>query len=214
VTASDGIRESSGFNCFVQVQDSAPAVSVTLDTSVPTTNATLNATASGVDADGDAITYAFTWKVNGIVRGTTVGPNASASFDLSLDGNGDKGQTVAVEVVGSDDLMHGAAASASTIVANAPPTVSVSLNDSTPQTRDVLVATASAQDMDSDPVTLTYAWSVHGVVKQTGASNTFDLGVKDQGDNGDVVTVTATATDGTASASAGASATVTPGRKH
>ncbi len=90
--------------------------------------------------------------------------------------------------------------------------ITVSLSDTTPQSRDVLVATASAQDADSDPLTLTYAWSVHGVVKQTGTSNTFDLGVKDQGDNGDVVTVTATASDGTASASASASATVTSGR--
>jgi hypothetical protein len=100
------------------------------------------------------------------------------------------------------------------VVANSSPTVTVTVNDATPRTNDVLLATAAAQDADSDPLTVTYTWSVNGVVKQTGASSSFDLGVKGQGDNGDVVTVTATATDGTASATVDASATVTPGRKH
>ena len=75
--------------------------------------------------------------------------------------------------------------------------------------KSVLVATANAQDADVDPLTLSYAWSVNGVVKQTGASSSFNLAVKGQGDKGDVVSVTVTASDGNASGSATATATVT-----
>ena len=144
----------------------------------------------------------------------TSGPNASSSFDLSVAGNGDRGQSVSVEVVASDGALQSAPLSTSAVVGNTPPTVTVSLSDATPQSRDVLVATASAQDADGDALTLTYTWSVNGVMKQTGASNSFDLAAKGQGDNGDVVSVTVNASDGTASATASASATVTPGHKH
>jgi hypothetical protein len=196
------------------IRNSAPVLnSVTLSSSAPRTNDTISATAAASDVDGDMLTYTFTWKVNGVVRSVTSGPNTSSSFDLSLAGNGDHGQTVLVEVVASDGALSSAVASASVVVANTPPTITVSLSDATPQTRDVLVATASAEDADSDPLTVTYAWSVNGVVKQTGTSNTFDLAVKGQGDNRDVVVVAATASDGAASTTASASATVTPGRK-
>ncbi len=141
------------------------------------------------------------------------GPNASSSFDLAVAGNGDRGQTVLVEVVASDGALQSDTASASAVVANSPPTVTVSLSDTTPRSNDVLVATASAQDVDSDPLTLTYTWSVNGVTKQVSSSGSFDLGTKGNGDNGDVVTMIATASDGTTSAAASSSATVTPGRR-
>ncbi len=213
VNAGDGELSTSA-TASVVVADTAPTASVVLDMTAPTTNQVITATATSSDADGDAVTYTFTWKVNSVVRALTSGPNASSSFDLAVAGNGARGQRVLVEVVASDGTLQSAIASASTVVVNSSPTVSVSLSDTSPQTRDTLVATASAQDADGDPLTLTYTWSVNGVVKQTGASNTFDLAVKGNGDNGDVVTVTVTASDGAASTTASASATVTPGRKH
>lgn len=213
VTASDGQTTSAPASASLVVADSAPTVGVVLDVPSPMTNQVITASTTSSDADGDALTYTFTWKVNGVVRSVTSGPNSSSSFDLAVVGNGDRGQTVLVEVVASDGTLQSAIASASAVVDNSSPTLTVSLSDTSPQTRDVLVATASAQDADADALTLTYSWAVNGVVKQTGASNTFDLGVKGNGDNGDVVTVTATASDGTASATASASATVTPGHR-
>jgi hypothetical protein len=196
------------------VRNSAPVVSsVALSPSASRTNDTITATASATDPDGDSLTYTFTWMVDGVVRSVVSGPNASSSFDLAVAGNGDKGQTVLVEVVASDGSLQSATSSASTVVANSAPTVTVSLSDTSPQTRDVLVATANAQDADADPLTLSYTWSVNGVLKQTGASDRFDLAVKGNGDNGDVVSVTVTASDGTASASATTSASVTQ-KKH
>jgi len=213
VTASDGQTTSASASASVVVADSAPIASVVLDVTSPTTNQVITATATSSDADGDALTYEFTWKLNAVVRGVVSGPNASSSFDLSLAGNGDRGQTVSVEVVASDGTLQSVIVSASAVIGNSSPTVTVSLSDTSPRSNDVLVATAGAQDADADPLTLSYAWSVNGVVKQTGASDTFDLGVKGQGDNGDVVTVIATASDGTGTAMASAIATVTPGRR-
>ncbi|HEY3126813.1 MAG TPA: hypothetical protein VGK07_07115, partial [Candidatus Limnocylindria bacterium] len=85
------------------VLNSAPVVSsLTLSPNGPRTNDTLTATAIASDADSDPLTYTFTWKVDGAARAVTSGPNASSSFDLSVAGDGDKGQTVSVEVVASD----------------------------------------------------------------------------------------------------------------
>jgi hypothetical protein len=192
------------------VPNTAPVVSgVVLSPSSPRTDQTLTATATASDIDGDNLTYTFTWKVNGTTRSVVSGPDSSSSFDLAVAGSGDRGQAVLVEVVASDGALQSSVASASAVVANSAPTVSVSLSDSSPRSNDVLVATANAQDADVDPLTLSYAWSVNGVVKQTGASTSFNLAVKGQGDKGDVVSVTVTASDGTASGSATATATVT-----
>ena len=203
----------------LDLDNHAPAVtSVSLSSSSPLTNDILHVTATASDPDfptqpADALTYTFTWKVNAVIRSVTSGPDSSASFDLAMAGHGDRGDAVSVEVVASDSTMQSTVVSASAVVANTAPTVTLSLSDTSPQTRDVVVATATAQDADADSLALTYAWSVNGVVRQTGASNRFDLAVKGNGDNGDVVSVVATASDGTASASASASATVTQ-KKH
>jgi hypothetical protein len=205
----------AGFSSDVlaAVHNSAPVVnSVALSPSVPRTNDTLTATATASDADSDPLTYTFTWKVDGVIRAVTSGANASSSFDLSISGNGDRGQTVVIEVSASDGLLQTAATSTSVVVANSPPTVTVTLSDSSPRTNDVLVATAHAEDADLDGLTVTYVWAVNGVTKQTGSSNVFDLGIKGNGDNRDIVSVTATASDGSASTAATATATVTQGR--
>lgn len=208
VTASDGQSTSAPASASVVVADSAPTASIVLNVTSPTTNQVITATAMSSDADGDSLTYMFTWRVNGIVRATVSGPSASSSYDLAVAGNGDRGQTVLVEVVASDSMLQSSTASASAVVVNSAPTVTVRLSDTSPRSNDVLVATATAQDADGDPLTLTYTWRVNGVTKQTGPSRRFDLGVRGHGDRRDVITVTVTASDGAASASASATATV------
>jgi hypothetical protein len=209
VRASDGQTTSVAATASVVVANTAPTASVILDVTAPTTNQVITATATSSDADGDALTYTFTWKLNGGVRSATSGPNASSLFDLSVAGNGDRGQTVSVEVRVSDGTLDSAVGSASAVVVNSSPTITVSLSDTSPRSRDVLVATATAQDADADPLTLTYTWRVNGVTKEVGPSDRFDLAPKGNGDKGDVVTVIVTASDGAATATADASATVT-----
>lgn len=213
VTASDGIATASG-SASVVIGDSAPTATVSLAPASPTTNTLLTATAIGADADNDALTYTFTWKVNGQTREVTPTPNAADGFDLSLAGNGDRGDTVSVEVVASDGTLGSAVVTASVVVANSAPTVTVTFGDSTPRKKDVLVATVVGQDADNDPLTFTYAWRVNGdVVSATTTSDTTSsLALKSLTTNGDTVTVTVTANDGAAtSAPATATARVTQG---
>ena len=216
VTASDG-QVGSTASASVVVADSAPSLSVSLDMSAPATNAVATARAVGADADGDVLTYSFAWKVNGLVRRTTSGPNTSDTFDLGVAGNGDHGDTLVVEVTASDGTLVSGAASASATIVNSAPTVGVSLNTTKPTTRTVLVATAAGQDLDRDPLTFTYTWRLNGVVRRTtttsATTDSYDLSVKGNGSNEDVITVSVIASDGTlASGPASASATVMPGK--
>jgi YVTN family beta-propeller protein len=202
VTASDGIATASN-SASVMIGDSAPTVSVSLTPASPTTSSLMTATATGADADGDALTYTFTWKVNGQVREVTPTPNPADGFDLSVEGNGDRGDTVSVEVVASDGTVNSTTASASVAVANSAPTVTASLSDQTPRKKDVLVATANGQDDDGDSLTFTYTWSLNGDVQQTTTTiaTTDSFNLKGLAMNGDTVTVTVTATDGLATSS-------------
>src|SRR5262249_31089420 len=96
------------------------------------------------------------------------------------------------------------------------PVATVSLNTHTPETNDILTATATKTDADGDPVSLTFVWKVNGTVKRTFTSataltDTFDLGVAGNGDGNDVVTVEVTPDDGLANgATASDTATVRP----
>jgi hypothetical protein len=88
----------------------------------PRTNDTLTATPAGfTDADGDSLTYHYTWK-NG---STTVGSDSN-TLDLSVAGNGDKGDTISVSVTASDGSASSSAATDSVTVKNSPPSVLLS----------------------------------------------------------------------------------------
>ena len=212
VTASDG-ELATVASTSVVIANSAPTAAVSLSNSAPATNAVLSARATASDADNDPLSYRFTWRVNGVVRQTTPGPNASDSFDLGIAGNGDHGDGVVVDLVASDGTLDSAVASAGATVVNSAPTVAVSLNTTTPTTKSVLTATVLGQDIDSDGLTYVYSWQLNGVVKRTvtttSTTDRYDLSVKGNGDKGDVVTVTVTATDGSlTSPSASVSATI------
>lgn len=215
----DGRLYVSGFNTqqlvALRIVNAPPVVdSVSLSPTAPRTNDVLTATAAGSDPDGDALTYTFTWKVNGSVRRATTTPGTTDSFDLSVAGNGDKGDVVSVSVVASDGIDTSAPATRSVVVANTGPTLAVSLSDTAPRKRDVLVVTAAAADADADALTYSYTWRVNGKVKRTTTGTTASTSSLDlravEAENGDVVTVDVVVTDGTATASASASATVTP----
>src|SRR5205823_3965249 len=135
------------------------------------------------------------------------------TLDLSVSGQGNKGDVITVEVTPSDGTLSGSMASASATVADSAPSASVSLDSSSPRTNDILTATATASDADGDAVSLTYVWKVNGSTVQspytTRFRSTLDLSVSGQGNKGDVITVEVTPSDGTLSgAAASASATV------
>ena len=117
VTASDGsLTSAPTTSAAVVVTDSAPAASVALNTTSPTTQTVLVATATASDADGDALTFTYVWKVNGVVRRTTITAATTDSFDLGRPGNGNKGDVVTVELAASDGTLTSATATASATI--------------------------------------------------------------------------------------------------
>jgi hypothetical protein len=122
VTPFDGTASGAITTANATVANSAPTVSVALDSSAPLTNDTLTATATASDSDGDAVTLTYVWKVDGVVVKTTAATaSLTDTLDLSIAGNGDRGQVVTVEVTPFDGTDSGSAATASATVASSAP---------------------------------------------------------------------------------------------
>ncbi len=107
VTANDGTASSSPLTSSpVTVANTAPSVSVSLDSHGPGTSATLQATVVSNDVDSDAVTFTYVWTVNGTLKRTTNSSASSDSLDLSVAGNGDPGDAIVVTVTPNDGNFH------------------------------------------------------------------------------------------------------------
>ncbi len=80
----------------------------------------------------------------------------------------------------------------------APSVDSVTIDQATPTTNDVLTVTVSASDPENDPLTLSYQWSKDGVAIAGAVNPTLDLSAAGNGDKGDLLSVRVTAFDGQA----------------
>jgi len=216
VTASDGTHTTTAQSRPIVVTDSAPVVdSVTVTPSSARTSDLLRVSSTGHDADGgDAVTFGYQWTRNGVdIAGAT-----GSSLDLSVAGNGDRGDSVAVRVAASDGTLTSVPmSSAPVVIADTAPVATVAFNTTAPTTQTVLVATATASDADGEALTFTYVWKVNGVTRRTtvtgATSDSFDLGKPGNGNKDDLVTVELAASDGTLTAAL-ASASATIGRGH
>jgi hypothetical protein len=211
VTAVDDHGGTRTASASATVADSAPVASLALNTTAPRTLDSIVATVSASDADGDAITYLWYLRRNGNVVYSTSG-SATASFDLSQPGWGDRWDTVTVQAVVGDRTLT-TLVERSVTVSNTPPSVMPVLSSTTPRRGDVLVATAVVDDPDGETaLTYTFTWTIGQKVRQTtttgSSSDSFSLA----GYNvGDVVKVTVVARDPfDASAPATATATISP----
>jgi hypothetical protein len=162
----------------------------------------------------DATTVTYVWKVDGVTKKTTSGTSSSTdTFDLSQAGNGDKGQTVTVEVTPNDGSEDGSVASDSATIVNSPPVVdAASIDEAAPKTNDTLHTTVSRHDDDGDAVSLAYQWQKNtgtgwaDLVGETSA--TLDLSKPGNGNKGDHIRFRVTPNDGTADGAAFTSAAV------
>ena len=78
---------------------------VRIDQTTPRTNDVLTATITAHDADNDPLVYRYTWRKNGVqIPGQT-----NATLDLSVPGNGDKGDIISLRVVAFDGVVESAA---------------------------------------------------------------------------------------------------------
>src|SRR5262249_20880337 len=123
--------------------NSAPTATVSPSPVTPKSTDTVTATTSKADADGDPVTLTYVWKVNGTVVSGATGSTLSLSTVAGIH----KGQSVSVSVTPNDGTVDGTAATSSVTVANTPAApVSVTIAPTSPKTKDVLTATATATD--------------------------------------------------------------------
>ncbi|MEN6450965.1 MAG: FG-GAP-like repeat-containing protein [Thermoguttaceae bacterium] len=96
-----------------------PQAVVTLDSHSPATNAVLTANATASDYYGSPVTLTYVWRVNGTIVKTTSTTALSDTLDLSVDGNGNSGDAIAVEVTPGDGRLTGLTVSDTATVAPA-----------------------------------------------------------------------------------------------
>ncbi len=204
-TPNDGTVNGTLVSNTVIVANSAPVVTnVVITPSSPTTNQSIIATPTATDADGDTVTFTYQWqkKVAGVL--TNIPGATTASLDLSIAGNGDKGDELRVLVTPNDGTVNGAqfTSTSVTVVNSAPVVTNVVISPSSPTTNQTITATPTATDADADTVTFTYQWqkkvgagSFTDIAGATSAS--LDLSIAGNGDKGDELRVLVTPNDGT-----------------
>ena len=186
----------------VTIVNSPPSASVALSPINPMVGSTLTATVTSSDADNDPLTYTYVWEQNGTVVQTTADTSSTTdTLDLADLTGVNPDDTITVDVLPNDGTTDGAMATAAVVVESTAPVATVNLAPINPMTNQILTATATAFDPNGNPVTLTYVWTVNGVVVQTttdttALTDTLDLSVPGNGDTGDVVAVTVTPSNG------------------
>ena len=180
------------------MNDAPTAGTVSIAPASPTTNQMLTASPAGfADDDGDTLTYHYVWK-----NGTTVVGGDSPTLNLSVAGNGDKGDTIHVYVSASDGSASSAQAHDQVTVANSAPTATnVLLNNTSPTTnQSIFVSYYADADGDAQSGT-TYQWqkkvgagSFTDITGETSAS--LDLSTAGNGDKGNQLRVLVTPKDG------------------
>jgi photosystem II stability/assembly factor-like uncharacterized protein len=199
LTTSDG-RLSDSAQATTTLVNTAPQISaVSIGQSSPGTADTVHAAVDAVDADGDPLALSYQWLLNGSpISGAT-----SSALDLSLPGNGDRGNQLAVSVTADDGTSQVAATTDPVAIVNsAPSVVQAQIN------YDAQSATASVEsvshDPDSDATTTHVRWSVNG--EDAGTQTTLDV-VGAGAHVGDEIEARVWATDSHAADSAWVSAT-------
>ena len=196
----------------VTVANTAPAAgSATIRPVSPSTNDVLKAVPAGfTDIDGDALTYTYQWYRNGsAIAGAT-----GRTLDLSLPGNGNLGDQIAVDVTAVDTsaaTSPAARATQNVTGTNSTPVEgTVDLSPASPRTtQTVTAAPAGFRDPDGDALTYSYRWFRNGNAIPGATAAALDLSAAGAGDRGDTIRVEATATDTHAATSDPAVATTT-----
>ena len=140
----------------------------------------------GSDGQNDPLTYTYAWKVEGVTQQTTSNvASTTDTFDLSTSNHGNRGEQVTVTVTANDGSLTStptASSTASATVANTPPVVdSVTIDQTSPGTNQVLSATIDSSDDDGDTLTFDYQWLRNGVEISGATDATLDLGVEGDG---------------------------------
>ncbi len=202
VTPNDGREDGEPVSTqTVQIENAPPrppAISFDLD-SVGAGDA-IGISVELVDADGDELTAAYQWYVNGIAVD-------GATDDTLAPGVYVRGDEITVAVTVSDGMNETVVTSAPVVIGNTAPAVTeLVFTAPTPSKDTGVTAQLASDDLDGDDITVSYMWSVNGVVvpEQTGTLLAPSAYAK-----GDTVIVTVTLDDGMGGVTSVSSAPIT-----
>ena len=158
--------------------------SVSIEPNTPLVTDTLGCSyADFGDDDNDADASTYSWTIDGVIVGTT----------NELSGVFVKDDVVTCTVTPNDGTDSGTPLSEETTIVNTPPEiVDIGLSPDAPETDQTITVSVSTSDDDNDEVSLTYEWTVDGVLQ----SETGDSLSGDYFDHGEVVMVAVTPNDG------------------
>ena len=157
VTPSDGLVDGQVVSEVIAIANTAPTVSnVTVIPSSPVAGEPLSCSYSFVDVDGDVDVSQIQWYQNDIL----------ASTEPIFQGIRD--DEIRCEVIANDGEFVGNTASASIVIANAPPQIlSLSIAPESPKALDILSVIIEAEDSDGDTPSYSYEWYVGSVLQAT-----------------------------------------------
>jgi hypothetical protein len=164
--ADDGFESSLPATADTTVVNRPPVVTrAVLDPNPAFVDEDIFADVRVTDPDGDPVEVEYVWVVDGLVQHGVTGDTLPASAT-------EVGSSVTVRVTPHDGIVTGAQVTAVAVVANRPPTATVTLMPASPYTTDNLVASSTTADPDGDDVTVRYTWEVDGVVVPGVTGNT------------------------------------------
>jgi hypothetical protein len=163
VTPWSGSLEGASGRAQVEIRNSPPTVALSLVDPTPTTFADLAVTAVTADADLDEVTLTWAWQRDGAPTAIS-GPVVPASETR-------RGQLWRATVTPHDGDEAGDPAVLDVEIRNSAPSLDlVVLSPDPARTAMTLRAEPrGAQDLDGDPVGLTFAWYADGALVQSGA---------------------------------------------
>ena len=145
--------------------------------------AELSCSASASDLDQDEVTLSHQWANDG----NTISIEAQFVLDPS---HGNKDDILTCTITAMDSFGDSITAQGTLTIANTPPTLqSISITPEAPRSNDLLTCNTLAIDADDDPLSISYSWTIDGVL-QPETSSTFMAS-----DVGDTITCTATVSD-------------------
>ena len=178
-------------NPIITVVNPAPGQ----DPRQPTTNQTITV---NPNSDATNVTYQF-FVIDQFGNQRVIQQdNRLNTLDLSVPGQGDRGDTISVIVTADNGTGVAVTGTDSVVVANSPATFTTTITATNPApnagstealTNSVLTANITSVDPDNDGFTAFYQWSVNGQVIPNETNQTIDLSKIGNGDRGDMVSV-------------------------
>jgi hypothetical protein len=191
LTATDLDGLSASASIVLAVNAPPQVTGVSISPSAPDNDTTVTCSGSATDIDGPTPTFSYTWE--DASTGAPLGSGASLDLSATAVASLDLVRCVATATDADGGVDQG---SATVMVVNRDPALSLGLSPSSPVRSDTLVCAATAADPDGDAVTTTFSWTVNGVSRTATGSGAGSSSLAGSLAVNDLVVCSATTVDG------------------